>query len=333
MTENHAAELLALANGYQLSQALTVATALGLADLLAHGPRTVDDLAAQTGVHAPSLHRLLRALSARGVFSEVASGAFALTPLAEPLRRDAPDSIVASVRDIGASLYRVWGDLKESIRTGEPAFPRVFGMPSWEYRAGDPEASARFNARMTEGARARGRALAAAYEFWESVVVDVGGGTGALLFEVLRAHPYTAGTIYDLPHLVREAEREIGAAGMAERCAFAPGDFFERVPGGAERYILSTVLHDWDDERAGVILRRVREACDPSARLLIVEAVLPPGDAPHPAKMHDLHMLLMHGGRERSETEWRFLLARADFAVDRIFPLTTGHALIEAVPT
>ena len=337
-----AAALAQMATGYQVSQALYAAARLGIADLLAAGPRAVEDLAQASGSHAPSLYRLLRALAGLGVFAQDDDGRFRLTPLAELLRSDVLDSIRAAILNHGGRNYRLWGDLLYGVQSGENAFEHIFGMPSWGYFAQHPEEGALFDTFMATRARQRRAALLAAYDFAGAhTIIDVGGGRGALLAGILAAYPTVRGVLFDQPQVVEAARETLQAAGVAERCEIIGGDFFESVPAGGDVYVLSTVLHDWPDDRATAILRNCRRALIPGGRLLIVDRVIPAGDQAWAGKFYDLAMMLEHvGGRERSEAEWRDLLSASGFRPARIIPMPDGFqppslddlSVVEAVP-
>ena len=329
-----AAELTELLLGYQRTQLLYVAAKLGLADLLAAGPRPVEALVAATNTHAPSLYRVLRALASLGVFAEREDGRFELTPVAALLQSGTPGSLRATVLAHGEDFYRVWGELLYSVQTGRTAFERVYGLSNWEYREQHPEVNARFNAVMADYARQTAAGLVANYSFPEKgVVVDVGGGNGTLLGAVLRDYPGLRGVLFDQPHVVGEAASVLDAAGVADRCRIEAGDFFVAVPAGGDIYILSWILHDWDDARATDILVQCRRAMPSQARLLVVERVIPPGNDPSPGKLVDIHMLLINaGGRERTEDEWRALLDASGFGLRSITPIGRGFSVLEALP-
>jgi hypothetical protein len=323
---------------FRISRAAQVAAKLGLAGLMRDGPRAPADLAAETGTDPNALRRLLRALAGFGVFAEDAAGRFGLTSLAEPLRSDAPGG---SLRDFAILLgepesWRAWGALEHSVRTGRPAFEHVFGRPLFDYLAANPEPARLFDAAMASRSAQEAATFVAAYDLsdLEGTVVDVGGGRGTLLAAVLRANPALGGVLFDLPHVAEAAREALAAAGLAARCRIETGDFFERVPAGGAVYLLHRVIHDWDDARAGRILAHCRAAMPPrGGRLLLLEAVVPPGNTPHMAKLLDLLMLVWPGGRERDEAEYRALLAAAGFALAQIVPTASpAVSVIEAVP-
>lgn len=327
------AALLRMLTGYWVSKALNVAAELGIADLLRDGPQTSDELADRCGVHPQALYRLLRALSSVGVFAEEEERRFGLTPAAELLRSDVPGSMRALARMYGSEQYRAWGNLLESVRTGEPAFDRLFGTGYFEYLAHDPEANAVFNEAMTGWTAQLADAVAAAYDFdGRGVVVDVGGGHGLLLSTVLRAHPAMRGILFDLPHVAATAKPLLEQAGVAARCETVGGDFFDSVPAGGTYYLLAQILHDWDDERCRVILDNCRRAMLADGRLLIVEQVLPPANEPSLGKWLDLHMLVLLTGRERSQAEYAALLESAGFELANVVATSSGASIVEGVP-
>ena len=325
-----------LASAHYVSQALYVAAELGIADLLADGPQTHDTLAAETRTHAPSLRRVLRLLVTAGVFVEGADGRFELTPVGSFLRRG-PGSFRATARLFGGPMvWQAWGDLLKTVRTGEPALARVFGTDSFGYFAAHPDEAAVFDEAMSTFTGMIAGAVAAAYDFSSMrAVIDIGGGEGALLTGILRAHPSLRGAVLDLPRLAEGARRQIAAAGLADRYEFVGRDFFEGVPGGFDAYLLKHVIHDWDDAHAVRILETCRRAMGPEAKLLIVEGVYPPRVDGSPesraAAANDVNMLVCTGGRQRSEVEFRDLYAAAGFRLTRIVPTMATSCVIEGV--
>jgi hypothetical protein len=326
-------QLTRLFRGYWVSQAIYVATELGIADLLADGPRTADDLAVAVGAHAPSLYRVLRLLASEGVFAEAEDGRFGLTPMADALRRDAgPLRLQVLFLGQGAS-WQTAGSLLHTVRTGETAFEHVHGAGFFEYLRQHPDEWVRFDQLMAANTVPVGRAVAAAYDFSRvGTLVDVGGGRGALAIELLRAHSHLRGVVFDQPAVAAGAREAIAAAGLADRCEAVGGDFFAAVPDGGDAYVLKFILHDWDDERSMAILRACRRAIPNNGRLLLVELLVPHGNAPSFAKTQDVNMLLNLGGWERTEAEYRALYAAAGFDLTRILPAQGELHVLEGTP-
>ena len=328
------ADLRQMLQGFWVTQALYVTAKLGITDLLAAGPRTADDLARETGTHARALYRLLRAVASVGVLSEDEAGAFGLTDLGQYLRADHLQSARGWALYVGEPMmYGTWQHLLHSVTTGEPAFRHLHGVDPWEYRARHPDVGAVFDNAMTSNSLWQRDAVVASYDFsGERTVVDVAGGHGALLAGILAANPRARGVLFDQPHVVAGAEPVLRAAGVADRCALVGGSFFEAVPDGGDVYLLKAIVHDWDDAQAAAILRICRRAMTPGARLLLIERVLAPGDAPDPAKYADLNMLVMLGGQERTADEFAALYEAAGFRLTRVIPAATGVSLIEGAP-
>jgi hypothetical protein len=318
----------------ELSYLVVVAARLGVADLLAAGPRSVADLAAASGVDAHSLYRVLRALAARGLFRDDGNKVFSLTPAAEPLRRDDPHSVRPQALWSGSEEYRrAWGDLGFSVRTGRPAFDHVFGKPFFEHLAEDRAFAKIFSDVMTSGSSDEGAAIAAAHDFsGYRRIVDVGGGHGALLSAVLDRYPRPFGVLFDLPEVVGAAggafDRHV-AAGRAEKVA---GDFSEAVPPGGDAYLLKWIVHDWDDDAAIRILTNCRTAMAPGGSVQLVEVVVPEGTAGSAATRLDTTMLIFTGSRERTEREYRELLHRAGLTLLKVTPSASRFSLLEATP-
>jgi SAM-dependent methyltransferase len=326
--------LLQLASGYWISQAIYIAAKLGIADLLRDGPRTCEDLAQVTGTQARALYRVMRALASVGVFSEVSEGRFALTPLAELLRTGEPSSMRALAIMLGEESYRAWGELLYSVKTGEPAFDRVFRMRRFEYLSEHPEAAQVFNEAMT-GLFGRVHAsVVKAYDFSRAgKVVDVGGGNGLLLMLILKANPRTIGMLFETPAVVRDSRKHIEAAGLAHRCEVVAGDFFESIPDGCDTHVLAHVMQSFDDDSCSKILRNCRRSLVRNGGLLLVEPIVPAGNEPSPAKLLDLQMLVVTGGRQRTRAEYGAILEAAGFRLVRVIPTDSGESVIEAKPT
>jgi hypothetical protein len=325
-------KIVAMMSGAWIAQAIAAAAELGIADQLGDEPVSTAQLADHCGAHPESLYRLMRALASVGIFAEADSGRFTLTPLAAALRSDAPGSVRAYVRMAGAEWqWRSWSKLADSIRSGAPAFERVFGMPIFDYYALHPHAQRISAEGLTSRSGAENAAITQACEFPDAgTVVDVGGGEGTLLIDILRKHPNARGILLERTAVLPAARAMFENAGLSGRCTFVGGDFFVGVPPGADVYLLKKVIHDWHDERARVVLANCRAAMPKHARLLMIDLVIPPGNGPSYAKLLDLLMLVYAGGRERTETEHRSLLASAGLSLERIVPTSSGISIIEA---
>jgi hypothetical protein len=325
--------LLQQALGFWISRAICVVARLGVADLLKEGPLDTETLATAAGVHAPSLYRVLRTLASVRIFAEDKDGHFGLTPQAEPLRRDVPDSIRDYILLVGEEWYSGPSEqLLHSVQTGRPAFERVHGVDFFTFLARDATAAAVFNAAMTSRSVQENNAIAAACDFSGlGTIIDVGGGRGSLLAAILRANPGLRGILFDRPQVVAEASHQLEAAGLGGRCAVVAGDFFVSVPAGGDAYIVKRVIHDWDDEHAGAILRNCHRAMPEHGRLLVIELVLPPGNDPSLGKLFDLLMLVDLGGRERTEADYRTILAGAGFELMAVTPTPSLVSVVEGV--
>ncbi|MGH7289588.1 MAG: methyltransferase, partial [Myxococcota bacterium] len=328
-----------LAIGHYVSRALYLAAKLGLADLLRDGPRDAAQLASASQTHAPSLARVLRLLASVGVFREAADGVFALDELGQMLRADSSGSMRASVMLFaGIGIQDSWKELEYCVRTGEPAFKKADpDADPFTTLAADPEAAALFDKAMATFAPATAAAVAASYDFSVfAKVADVGGGNGALLIGILRANPRLRGLLFDQLHVAARAKENVDTAGMSDRLEIAGGSFFEKIPSGADAYLLKHVIHDWNDARATEILSQVRAAMKRDGKLLIVEGVYPPAIdrslESRGAAANDVNMLVCTGGRQRSEQEFRDLYAAAGFRLTRIVPTPARVAVIEGEP-
>jgi ubiquinone/menaquinone biosynthesis C-methylase UbiE len=316
--------------GYWISQALYVAAKLGIADLLTAGSRSVAELASATQCQPSSVYRLLRALASVGVFAEDGQGRFTVTPLGQCLRSGVPGSQHALAIMSGEEHYRAWGELLYSVQTGQPAFDKLYGMPVFDFLSRHPEQAKVFDAAMVG---VHGRETAALIEAYDltgiTVLADIGGGNGSLLTGVLRHYPALRGILYDLPSVAQRAKTTVQAAGLADRCQVIGGSFFESVPSGADAYLMRHIIHDWDDAKAVTILRNVQRAIGKEGRLLVVEGVIPPGNDPSFSKLLDLTMLVVPGGKERTEDEYRALYQAAGFNLTRIVPTRAEVSVIE----
>ena len=326
------AVLTQMAFGALLTQALSVAAKLGIADLLAKGPRPVAELAAETETHERSLYRVLRSLAGAGVFEEVEPRSFGLTPLAELLRSDAPGSMRNGLIFMGEEWhFNVWSNMLHSVRTGRPAWGHTHGAEVFEYFAANPEHAEIFNGAMTDMSVGTAPAVVEAYDFSGfGTLADIAGGHGYLLAQILKANPKLSGVLFDVAPVVEGAAALLKREGVADRVERVAGDFFESVPR-ADAYIMKHIIHDWDDARAALILRNINAAMGDEARVLIVETVVPEGNAPHYSKVLDLEMLTSPGGIERTAEEYAALLASAGLKLSRIVPTRSPFSIVEAV--
>jgi ubiquinone/menaquinone biosynthesis C-methylase UbiE len=320
-------------HGFRVTQLLHVAARLNLADRLADEPQAAAALARTVGADESALRRVLRALVGVGILIET-DGAFALTALGRLLRRNVPGSLHGLAVLYGDDwLWRPYGQMLHSATTGQSAFAHVHGMPFYEYLDQNSRAASQFQDAMAAYSRLEGSAIAEVYEFAaSSTVVDVGGGDGSLLAALLSAHPSLRGVLFDQPAVVARAEQVFAAAGVASRAAWVEGDFFSTALPDGDVYVLKSVLHNWDDEAAESLLRSCRRPIRAHARLLIAERVVPIGNAPSEAKLFDINMLVIAGGRERTEAEYRDLLEKAGFELSRVIATKAPLSLIEARP-
>lgn len=330
--------LLALIRGYRISQAIYVAAKLGLPDLLADGPRDVDDLARATDSHPTSLRRVLRFLAGVGVLDEVAPGRVALTTMASTLRTGVPGSLRPAVLFmLDESHWRPWAHLLHTVRTGETAFHHVHGADLFDYLAAHPAAAALFNEGMAGNSPAHARLIATTYDFsGTSLVVDVAGGRGRLLATILEQYPRLRGILFEQPHVLEGARQLVKEAGVADRCGFVGGSFFDTVPPGGDVYLLRNIIHDWQDDEAIAILTTCRRAMTGGTRLVLVEREIAADPREAALVLHaDLEMLVNVGGRERTTDEYAALLGRSGLRLTRTISLgavaeAMGHHLIEA---
>jgi len=328
------AHLIEMATAYWVSRAVYAAAKFGVADHLAEGPRSATEVAALTHTHAPSLHRLMRALGGLGLLVEDGHHRFGLTALGEALRQDAPGSARATVLALaGDWWWQGWEHVLHCLETGETGMQRASGTSIFNYLGEHPQEASYFNEAMIGFHGAEPAAVAGAYDFSACrTVVDVGGGTGNLLATVLEHHPGARGVLAELPHVLGEARAALAARGVLDRVTCQGIDFFSEVPAGGDVYLLSHIVHDWTEEQCVAILANCRRAMGPTSRLLIIEMVLPPGNGPHPGKLLDLAMLVMPGGQERTEEEYAALLRRAGLTLQRVVPTRSAVSVVEAVP-
>jgi hypothetical protein len=323
-------------NGYWVTQLISTAARLNIADALAEGPQTAGALAERCGAHPRSLYRLLRALASLGIFAETEGNRFSLTPMAELLRSDVPGSFhghAAYSGDPKHHRYDSWGGLYETVLTGEPAFPKITGMRPFAYLAANPDIAKMFDAAMVSYTSESVGAVLAHYDFARyTQLIDVGGGHGRLLAEILKKHPAASGTVFDLPHVLEGTRALFEREGLAGRASCAAGDFFKEVPAGADLYILKSILHDWDDQKAVAILKNCRRAMTAQGRLLLVESVIPAGNEPGLGKLMDINMMVIHGGLERNHAEFSALLKESGFELTAVTMTGSTVDLVEARP-
>jgi len=326
-------QLIQMAGASWISAVVYAAAKLGIADHLAAGPKSAAELANATQTHAPSLHRLMRTLAGLGILTERDAQRFALTPLGDALKTGAPGSARATLLAfLGPAFWRSWEEFPYSLQTGKTGFEKTWGVPVFEHLARHPEEASYFSEAMVGFHGSEPPAVAAAYDFSGiKTVVDVGGATGNMLAAILSRHANLRGVLFDRPHVVRDAPALLEARGVAQRVTIESGDFFERVPAGGDAYILSHIIHDWNEDQCLTILGHCRKAMKPNGRLLIVETVLPTGDTPHQGKIQDMVMLVIPGGQERTEAEYTALLSKGGFRLNRVVPTDAVVSVAEAV--
>lgn len=319
--------------GSLAAQTVYVTAKLGIADLLAGGPKSVEELATATETHAPSLYRVLRAAASLNVFSEQDNRVFALNPNAEPLRSDAPNSL----RDIAIFMgedwhWEVWGKTLYSVKTGKSAWAQMHGDDVFGYFGMNPGAATIFNRAMSSLTALATKAVVEGYDFSGiNTLIDIAGGHGRLLADVVDANPNMRGVLFDLPHVIEGARENVAQSQAADRVEFASGDFFKSVPAGGDAYLMKHIIHDWDDERALTILQNIKQAMNPNGRVLLVESVIADGNNQDFGKLMDIEMLVSPGGKERTAAEYEELLARAGLRMTRIIPTKSAYSVIEAV--
>ena len=315
------------------SRALSTVAELGVADHITQGsPKSAGYLARATGAHERSLYRLLRFLASHGLFQETSNGEFDHTPLSAALRSDAEGSYCAAAQ-LFHHVFAAWDGLDHAVRTGEPGFNKVYGKHVFEYAGEHPEVAALFDAGMTSIHGYETAAMLEAYNFaGVNVLADIGGGNGSLIAAVLKRYPAMHGILFDLGHVAARARENVKASGIADRCQVIEGSFFETIPAGADAWLFRHIIHDWTDEQSAAILSRCRKVMPPEGRVLIVECVVPAGNAPSISKDMDMTMMTFPGGIERTETEFRALLEESGFQLTSVTPTTTMISIIEGKP-
>jgi O-methyltransferase domain len=323
--------LVQMATAHWVSRLLYVAAQMNLADRLADGPRTAEELARSTATDARS-YRMMRTLASLGLFTEGPSHLFSLTLLGEAFKTGTNRATVLTVA--GDLVTKSLEQLPYSVQTGKSGFEKAFGMPFFEYLANHPADASMFSETMVGFHGLEPAAVAAAYDFSQfGIIIDVGGATGNLLATILGRYPEPRGMLFDLPHVVRDAPALIEARGLVDRITIEAGNFFESIPTAAGAYLLSHIIHDWSEAQCLTILGNCRRTMKPNSRLLIIETVLPPGDTSHLGKMLDMIMLtLFTGAQERDEPEYRGLLDKAGFRLARVVPTESPVSIVEAFP-
>jgi len=324
--------LIELLRGYRFAQLLHVVAKLGIADRLADGPHTAAQLAASVGANPEALFRVMRALASEGIFHQTIDGTFSLTDDGYWLRSDVEQSVRGAAILYGEPWWwQAWGALSETVRTGRAAFEHVHGVGLFDYLGSHPEAAELFNGAMQLMTSRQAGAIAASFDFSTTKeLVDIGGGRGALAGAILAANPRLTATIFDRPSVIQGATAQLRTLGVADRCKLVGGDFFISVPSGADTYALKDILHDWDDEQAIAILNNVRRAIIRSGRVLLIERLIPAGGEPAASKLIDVSMLVLTGGKERTESEYRTLLESAGFEVRRVVAVDAETSIVEA---
>lgn len=328
------AQLIQMGTASWVSAVVYAAAKLGVADHLAGRPSSALELAGPTGTHAPTLHRFMRTLAGLGILTEGDGQRFALTPLGEALKSDAPGSARATLMAFcGPAFWHSWEEILHSLQTGKTGFEKAHGMPLFDYLAQHQEEASDFSEAMVGFHGAEPPTVARAYGFSTfKRIVDVGGATGNMLAAILSQHSEPRGVLFDRPHVVSDAPALLEAYGVRGRVTVEAGSFFETVPAGGDAYVLSHIIHDWNEDQCLTILGHCRDAMAPDGRLLIVETVLPEGDTPHQGKVQDMVMLVLPGGQERTEAEYAALLGKAGFRLNRVVATESVVSVVEAIP-
>jgi hypothetical protein len=327
-------QMLQMMSGLWVSRGIWVAAKLGISDHLADGAKTVEEIATATNTHADSLYRILRMLGMVGVYREEDGRKFSLTPLSETLRSDVAGTLRgAAIAEMGEVHYEAWGNIMHSVKTGEIAFDNKFGKDIWAYFQTDPEKAENFNRYMAASSELLNQAISTKYDFSNyDKLIDVGGGIGGMISAILEKNPNLKGAIYDQPSVIEQAKGFLESKGLSDRCETIAGSFFKSVPEGGDIYSMRWILHDWEDSKSLTILENIKKVLPANGKLLLAEAVVPEVGDPHFSKFFDLIMLVMTGGRERTEKEWRTLLEKAGYTIERIIPTESFLSIIEAVP-
>lgn len=324
------AQLMKFIVGRWISKPIYAAAELGIADMLAEGPRSIEELAQASRSHAPSLYRMMRALASVGIFSETKDKQFQLTPMAEYLKTDAMRSIALMFNSDWSD--KAWGYFLDSVKTGGTAFEKAHGMSVSDWIEKNPHAAKVFNEANAIKAGGSHRAIVDVYNFSGiSTLTDVGGGLGILMVEILSANPLMKGFVADISSVIQKTEKMIQDSGIEDRCQAIECDFFRSIPSGSDAYLMSNILHDWPDEQCRIILKNCRQAMKKESRLLVVEMLIPSGNEPSIAKLLDLEMMVITGGRERTEEEFKNLFESSGFKLSRIIPTKENICILEGI--
>jgi hypothetical protein len=319
--------------GFTISRSIGVAAELGIADLVKNIHKSSDELAALTNTHPRSLYRLLRALASVGILSEDTGHCFGLTPLGECLRSDHPESLRAFAEMFTGDIsFQMWAKLTHSIKTGQPAFDKVFGMPAFDYLFSHEKEGKIFNDAMNSLSFGSSIAVLGSYDFSGiKKLVDIGGGLGFLLAVILKKYSAMKGILFDIEPVLESAKALLQEHGVWDRCQIIGGDFFESVPAGGDAYILKNIIHDWNDEQCTAILNNCRKGIASGGKVLVVEMVVPEGSEPSISKLSDLQMMAILPGQERTENEYRNLFSKTGFGLTTIVPTASPYSVIEGV--
>jgi hypothetical protein len=326
--------LLHIMRGYRISRCIFAANELGISDHLANGAKSVEELAKLTNCHTLNLYRLLRTLASIGVYEETEEKHFINTRLSELMRSNVPGSMKIQIKFmLDGPNFHTWADLLHSVKTGEPAIKHWAGMDAWQYFEKHRDVAEIFNKAMSEISNAAIPYLVPAYDYSPyAVIVDLGGGYGTLLSAILKTAPHSKGIVFDLEKVVQEGKNRIDPS-IKDRCEFVAGDFFQSVPEGADLYIMKNIIHDWNDEKAQVILKNIRKAMKPTSKLLIMEALIASDSTYQYAKFLDLTMMLITGGKERTEKQFRELLEGCGLKLQNVYNREKRHSILECVPS
>lgn len=327
------ARLHRMGNGFWISQGIYVVAKLGVADHMSDEARPVSEIASAVGASSEALYRIMRMLAAEGVFTEPQKHSMALTPMGQLLRRDHPGTLRQQFLGITELDWFHWGHLLDCVRDGGDAMHRLHGKGLFEYLQDNPAIGRMFDEAMTGFVTENGLAVIAAYDFGQfKTMVDVGGGVGTFMTALLKAQASLSGTVFDLPAVIASAKKNVATQGLASRCDCVAGNFFESVPEGGQAYVAVSIIHDWDDDNSLAILRNIRKVIPANGKLLLVEMVVPEGDTPSYSKLLDVNMLVLTGGKERTEAEYRELGARAGFRLSGVTPTRGPSGILEFVP-